>query len=76
MPIDKSQNIIDAKLTRNNKAILELFSDSSEISSSEIASQLDMNIETVKKNLKSLVNLGYLLKHGTTKGAWYKKALQ
>ena len=66
--------ITDLKITRNNKVILELFSDTSELSSSEIAAQLGMNIETVKKNIKSLVDLGYLLKFGTTKGAWYKKA--
>ncbi|MCL2762437.1 MAG: Fic family protein [Treponema sp.] len=74
MSKDKSQTITDSKLTRNNKAILELFSDTSELSSSEIAMRLGMNTETVKKNLKSLVGLGYLIKHGTTKGAWYKKA--
>ena len=60
----------DIKLTRNQKAILELFDDKPELSSPEIAAQLNMNIETVKKNLKSLADSGYLLKHGTTKGAW------
>ena len=63
----------DAKLTRNQKAILELFNNAPELGSSEIASRLGMNIETTKKNLKALVNRGYLLKHGTTKGAWYEK---
>jgi len=62
----------DIKLTRNQKAILELFDDNQELGSSEIAAQLDMNIETVKKNLKSLADSGYLIKHGTTKGAWYE----
>ncbi|MCL2443031.1 MAG: Fic family protein [Treponema sp.] len=74
MAKDNPQSITDVKLTRNNKAILELFSDTSELSSSEIAARLDMNTETIKKNIKSLVDLGYLLKHGTTKGAWYKKS--
>ena len=64
----------DIKLTRNQKAVLELFDDKPELSSSEIAAKLDMNIETIKKNLKSLVDSGYLLKHGTTKGAWYGRA--
>ena len=62
----------DIKLTRNQKAILELFDGNQELGSSEIAAKLDMNIETVKKNLKSLTDSGYLLKHGTTKGAWYE----
>jgi len=63
----------DIKLTRNQKAVLELFDDKLELGSSEIAAKLNMNIETVKKNLKSLVDSGYLQKHGTTKGAWYGK---
>jgi len=62
----------DIKLTRNQKAILELFDDKPELGSSEIAELLDMNIETVKKNLKSLADSGYLVKHGATKGAWYE----
>jgi len=61
----------DVKLTRNQKAILELFNDKPELSSAEIATQLSMNIEVVKKNLKSLIDSGYLIKHGATKGAWY-----
>jgi len=48
-----------------------LFDDRAGWGSPEIAAQLTMNIETTKKNLKSLVNAGYLTKHGTTKGAWY-----
>ena len=64
----------DAKLSRGRKAILELFEDKLEWTSSEIAAALDMNIETTKKNLKSLTQGGYLVKHGATKGAWYEKA--
>ena len=61
----------DIKLSRNQKAILALFDDREEWSSSEIAAQLSMNIETTKKNMKSLTDTGYLIKHGATKGAWY-----
>jgi len=50
---------------------LELFEDKPELGAAEIAAQLDMNFETIKKNLKSLTDSGYLLKHGATKGAWY-----
>ncbi|MDR0442029.1 MAG: Fic family protein [Treponema sp.] len=66
----------DTKLTRNQLAILELFDDKPEWGSSEIASQLEMNIETTKKNLKILVDNKYLMKHGTTKGAWYAVAVK
>ncbi|MDR2734093.1 MAG: Fic family protein [Spirochaetota bacterium] len=60
-------------MTRNQRAILELFNDAPELASSEIAARLNMNIETVKKNLKSLTAHGFLRKHGATKGAWYTK---
>jgi Fic family protein len=59
----------DTKLTRNQRAILELFDDHPEWGISEIAAQLEMNLETIKKNIKNLVNNGYLVKYGTTKGA-------
>jgi len=68
-----SPSWIKSTLSRNQKAIVELFDKKPEWSSSEIAARLDMNIETVKKSLKSLVERKYLVKHGTTKGAWYEK---
>jgi DNA-binding MarR family transcriptional regulator len=63
----------DIKLTRNQRDILNLFEDKNEWGSSEIAVQLNLNIETTKKNLKILVDQGYLIKHGKTKGAWYRR---
>jgi len=63
----------DQKLTLNQRAVLDLFDDKSELGVSEIISSLDMNKETVKKNIKSLIESGYLIKHGSTKGAWYTK---
>ena len=64
----------DIKLSRNQRAILNLFDDKPEWSSPEIAARLHMNIETTKKNLKSLADNGYLIKHGSTKAAWYEKS--
>ena len=63
----------DTSLSRNQKAVLGLFDERPELSSPEIADLLDMNIETTKKNLKILVDKGYLVKHGATKGAWYSR---
>jgi len=64
----------DTRLTRNQRAVLKLFETNPELDSSEIAKLINMNIETVKKNLKLLTDTGYLIKHGKTKGAWYRKA--
>ena len=63
----------DTILSRNQKVVLDLFDERQELSSPEIAAHLGMNIETAKKNLKILVNKGYLIKHGTTKGSWYSR---
>ena len=63
----------DSALTRNQKLILDLFNKVSELDASEIAERLNMNSDTVKKNLKSLTVSGYIIKYGSTKGAWYKK---
>jgi Fic family protein len=64
----------DTRLSRNARAILALFDDKPEWSSAEVAAELNMNIETAKKTLKSLVDNGYLAKQGTTKGAWYRRS--
>jgi len=63
----------DTKLGKNARAVLELFEDKSEWSISGIASILKLNINTAAKTIKSLVDNGYLVKYGTTKGAWYKR---
>jgi Fic family protein len=64
----------DARLGRTAQAILDLFNNKPEWARGEIVSQLGANAETIKKNLKVLVDGGHLIKHGATKGTWYEKA--
>jgi Fic family protein len=64
----------DTKLSRNQRAILELFNRKPEWTSAEISAELDINIETAKKSLQALTTYGYLAKQGATKGAWYERA--
>jgi Fic family protein len=64
---------IDTKLSRTARAILALFDDQAEWTASEVAAKLGLNRETAKKNLKALVDSGYLIKNGGTKGAWYER---
>lgn len=59
------------KLSPTSTAILALFSNRPEWTVSDIAVSLDKNLETVKKSVQLLVKNGYLLKHGTTKSAFY-----
>ena len=61
----------DTQLSRNQKTILKLFDNKPDWSASEIAAELGMSIETTKKIIKALMDSGYLIKYGTTKGAWY-----
>ncbi|GHV44320.1 cell division protein Fic [Spirochaetia bacterium] len=62
----------DLQLSRTALSILDLFKKQSQWTSAEIAKGCNLNTETAKKAVKSLVNAGYLVKHGTTKGAWYE----
>ncbi|MDR2268588.1 MAG: Fic family protein [Rickettsiales bacterium] len=63
----------DTKLSRTARIILELFDDNPEWAMSEIIEKLKMNANTASKNVKSLVDKGYLVKNGGTKSAWYEK---
>ena len=67
---------VDSSLPRNARSILALFIKKTEWTSAEISAGLNINIETVKKNLKMLVDRNYLVKQGTTKGAWYTMAAE
>jgi len=63
----------DTRLGKNARAVLELFDTNPEWSVPDIASTLKLNKNTAAKTIKTLVDNGYLVKHGTTRGAWYKK---
>jgi len=64
---------VDTKLSRTQRAILELFNKKPEWTSAAISARLKINIETVKKSLQILTTYGYLVKQGATRGAWYEK---
>lgn len=61
----------DTKLGRTAKLILGLFDRGAELTQSEITNDTGLNRETVKKTLRMLVDGGYLIKHGSTRGAYY-----
>ena len=62
-------------LTLNQTKILNLFEKTNQWTSSDIAKTTNINIATVKKALAELVDNGFLIKNGSTKGAWYEKKL-
>jgi Fic family protein len=61
----------DRTLSRLAAKILALFDKHSELTVQEIVQTLDSNTNTVKKAVKTLVDKGFIVKHGTTRGAWY-----
>ncbi|MDR1997226.1 MAG: Fic family protein [Candidatus Margulisbacteria bacterium] len=64
----------DTKLSRTARSILALFENKLQWTILEAEKELKENRETIRKSVKSLVAGGYLVKHGTTRGAWYEKA--
>jgi Fic family protein len=66
---------INTKLSRTARAILALFDGQAEWTASEVAAKLKLNRETIKKNLKALVDSNYIIKNGGTKGAWYERII-
>ncbi|MDD4556493.1 MAG: Fic family protein [Alphaproteobacteria bacterium] len=73
---DKVQTLTfdETKLSRLARQILELFDEKAEWTIPEVVEKLKINIETGRKSMKSLVDGGYVVKNGTTRGAWYEKA--
>jgi Fic family protein len=65
--------LVDTRLSRTAVSILDLFTGKAQWTSSGIAATLGLNIETAKKAAKSLVDARYLVKRGTTRGAWYEQ---
>jgi len=81
--LQKQKRLVEAKigaaaigggrLSKNARAILELFDNEPEWNVRNVAEALSMNVNTASKAVKALVDGGYLTKHGATKGAWYEK---
>ena len=65
------ENEIVLPQTANN--ILQLFETQNNITINDVVKKLNININTAKKSVQMLVNKGFIIKHGTTKGVWYNK---
>ncbi|MBR3502381.1 MAG: Fic family protein [Alphaproteobacteria bacterium] len=60
-------------LTLTENKIMDLFDEQKQWTTSEMAKTLNMNTATLKKAVGELVKKGYLIKNGTTRGAWYER---
>lgn len=59
------------RLNPTAKKILSLFDKKQDWSTTEISKELRINMETVKKQVQSLVKQKILIKNGSTKSAYY-----
>jgi Fic family protein len=65
--------LVDQRLSHRARTILELSDREDRWTIAAMANILDVNSNTVSKSVKSLVDGGYLVKQGTTRGAWYER---
>jgi len=68
----KSFKKYDTSLSKLATNILELLDEHPQLTVAKAAEILNVKPDTVKKSMKSLVDKGYLVKKGGTKGAWYE----
>jgi predicted HTH transcriptional regulator len=66
-------NKYDASLSRLAVNILELLDEHPQLTVAKAAEILNAKPDTVKKSVKNLIDKGYLLKRGSTRGAWYER---
>ena len=69
----KSFKKYDTSLSKLATDILGLLDEHPQLTVAKAAEILNAKPDTVKKSMKNLVVKGYLLKRGSTKGAWYGK---
>lgn len=68
----KQQN--KRELSGTSQAVMSLFIDKHALSMADIVLRLNMNPETIRKAVQSMVKKGYLKKMGTTRGATYARS--
>lgn len=69
-----SMPLLDRQLGQLARNILRLFDQHAQWSITSMAEELQVSSAAVSKSVKSLVDGGYLVKHGITRGAWYERS--
>ena len=71
--LSTNKESLKAPISKSQKKILEFAESVTTFQNNDVSEQLSMNKNTVKVNLKKLVELNLLEKHGVGKGTWYKR---
>jgi len=66
-------NVLKAPISKSQKRILDFAESVTAFQNNDVSEQLNMNKNTVKINLKKLVDLNLLEKYGVGKGTWYRR---
>ena len=72
--LTNNKESLKAPVSKSQKRILEFAESVTTFQNNDVSEQLNMNKNTVKINLKKLVELNLLEKHGVGKGTWYRRA--
>jgi Fic family protein len=70
--LSEKGSLVTYTLTKTQKHILEFAESVNAFQNSDVSESLNMNKNTVKVNLKKLVDIKLLSKEGIGKGTWYK----
>lgn len=70
----ESKKVSNLDLPEISAKIMEVFETKDRATVSILAELTSTNINTIKKHLANLVKQDYLIKHGSTRGAWYTKS--
>jgi len=68
-----SMPLLDRQLGQLARNILLLFDQQEQWTIAAMVEQLQVSSYAVSKSVKSLIDGGYLVKHGITRGAWYER---
>ena len=71
--LTNNKESLKAPISKSQKRILEFAESVTTFQNNDASEQLNMNKNTVKINLKKLVERNLLEKHGVGKGTWYKR---
>lgn len=65
-------DVLKTPISKSQRRILDFAESVTAFQNNDVSEQLNMNKNTVKINLKKLVELNLLEKHGIGKGTWYR----
>lgn len=70
--ISKLNILIEVELNKTEKEIVRLVKNNSKITQQEIAEIMNLNVRTIKRNFKKLIEKGYIIRIGSDKSGYWE----